>query len=322
MCAVFGLLDFNNVFSRKQREHLVKILSIECEARGTDATGFAYTDLNKHTVYILKNNVPAHRLRLKLPNNANFIMGHTRMETQGESKYNYNNHPFPGRTHDTAFALAHNGVLYNDKSLCKKYSLPKTNIETDSYVAVQLIESFNTLEPSSLASMAEAVMGTFVFTILDSNNNFYFIKGDNPLAVYKFDSGFYVYASTYDILDTALKKAGLNKYSYSKVDVHCGDIIKIANNGYLTKSVFSNRTLSSFYGRYYEYFGRFSDPVVAQLREAANSAGIPKDFIDILIDWGYEDFEIYELLQTPDELMREIDILTGEFNDDNETFEL
>lgn len=31
--------------------------------------------------------------------------------------------------------------------------------------------------------MAEQVMGTFVFTILDKEDNLYFVKGDNPLLV-------------------------------------------------------------------------------------------------------------------------------------------
>ncbi len=66
-------------------------------------------------------------------------MGHTRLATQGDKENNYNNHPFYGKA-DKAFAFAHNGVLYNDTVLRKSYNLPKTNIETDSYVAVQLIE--------------------------------------------------------------------------------------------------------------------------------------------------------------------------------------
>ena len=68
------------------------------------------------------------------------MMGHTRMATQGNCRKNYNNHPFPGRAGGQAFALAHNGVLSNDDILRRKLALPETKIETDSYVAVQLIE--------------------------------------------------------------------------------------------------------------------------------------------------------------------------------------
>ena len=76
-------------------------------------------------------------------------MGHTRMTTQGDEKFNFNNHPFYGKT-DLEFALAHNGVLYNDCRLRITEHLPSTRIETDSYVAVQLIEKKGTLDTDSL----------------------------------------------------------------------------------------------------------------------------------------------------------------------------
>ena len=38
MCAVFGLIDYEKVFSTKQREQILRVLSKECEVRGTDAT--------------------------------------------------------------------------------------------------------------------------------------------------------------------------------------------------------------------------------------------------------------------------------------------
>lgn len=43
-------------------------------------------------------------------------------------------------------ALAHNGVLYNDKELRRKQHLPTTPIKTDSYIAVQLLEQGQQLD--------------------------------------------------------------------------------------------------------------------------------------------------------------------------------
>ncbi len=60
--------------------------------------------------------------------------------TQGEVKKNYNNHPFFGNCKNLKFALAHNGIITNDDILRKEHKLPKTKIETDSYIAVQLLE--------------------------------------------------------------------------------------------------------------------------------------------------------------------------------------
>ena len=62
------------------------------------------------------------------------------MTTQGRASRNRNNHPFFGEAGGELFALAHNGVLWNDDILRRSKHLPKTKIETDSYIAVQLIE--------------------------------------------------------------------------------------------------------------------------------------------------------------------------------------
>ncbi len=79
MCAVFGLIDYGGTFSAKQRAKILNVLSRECEIRGTDAMGFAYNK-NGH-LKIYKRPVPASKMRLKLPSDANVIHGHTRMTT-------------------------------------------------------------------------------------------------------------------------------------------------------------------------------------------------------------------------------------------------
>lgn len=83
--------------------------------------------------------------------------------------------------------------------------MPKTKIQTDSYIAVQLIDSKNTLDFNSLKYMAETVEGSFCFTVLSEDNELYIVKGDNPMAIAKFD-GYYIYASTEAILKKALKR--------------------------------------------------------------------------------------------------------------------
>ena len=99
-------------------------------------------------------------------------MGHTRLTTQGDQKHNQNNHPFSGNV-GTDFALAHNGTIYNDTLLREERQLPDISIETDSYIAVQLIESKHELTFDSLRYMAEQVRGSFTFTFLDEENNLY-----------------------------------------------------------------------------------------------------------------------------------------------------
>lgn len=98
---------------------------------------------------------------------------------------------------ENTLAFAHNGVLYNDVQLRKSENLPKTHIETDSYVAVQLLEKEETVHQDSLKHMAELVDGSFVFTVLDEEDSIYFVKGENPLTIFHYKKmRLYVYAST------------------------------------------------------------------------------------------------------------------------------
>lgn len=81
MCCLFGLIDYNNTFNAKEKNRLIKILSTECEARGTDATGIAFN--TESGLHISKRPVPAHKMWYRIPESARVVMGHTRMTTQG-----------------------------------------------------------------------------------------------------------------------------------------------------------------------------------------------------------------------------------------------
>ena len=312
MCAVFGLIDYANHFTARQREKVLKVLSKECESRGTDATGFAFN--HRHGMTIYKKPIAAHRMRLHLPQESNIILGHTRMATQGDKKDNFNNHPFSGRTGATGFALAHNGVLHNDFRLQKQYDLPATNIETDSYVAVQLLEQSKALDFAALISMAEKVEGSFVFTVLDDADNMYFVKGDNPLALYHFaHEGFYIYASISSILDSALMRLGLLTGFYTEIPSICGDILKIDPNGKLTTAKFDTSHLHNWdygYLRNYPFSYRqenIDSLAVNQLKEFASYLCIEPEHIDLLLEYGYTTDDIEDMFYTPGELECAID---------------
>ena len=164
MCCLFGLLDYGHSLTAVQKNHILLVLSAACEARGTDATGISYnTDF---ALSIFKRPLPAHFMRYRMPK-IRTVMGHTRLSTRGDERFNYNNHPFAGKVGNTNFALAHNGVIHNDMELRKTEKLPATNIETDSYVAVQLIEKQQELSFDSLKYMAEQLEGSFTITVLN-----------------------------------------------------------------------------------------------------------------------------------------------------------
>lgn len=226
-------------------------------------------------------------------------MGHTRMTTQGNEKFNYNNHPFYGRA-DVNFAFAHNGVLYNDKELRVEKHLPQTQIETDSYVAVQLLEQQGKLDFGSLKSMAESVQGSFCFTALDEDNTLYLVKGSNPMCLLHFaELGLYTYASTESILKKALQKVGFHKYPFEVLNVDEGTILKIDRYGFLSGSTFEVQESFRF-GKWYNWYDELEEEYYTQqeelLLEMCSCYGVTEDDILLLLDYGYSADEIEEML--------------------------
>ena len=297
MCALFGWLDYKGVVSDKLLKKLTQALVNAAEERGTDASGIAYVKSGKITIY--KRPKPAHKLRFNAPNGTKAIMGHTRMTTQGNEKFNYNNHPFYGHA-DVNFAFAHNGVLYNDKELRVEKHLPQTQIETDSYVAVQLIEQQNKLDFDSLKSMAELVQGSFCFTALDENNTLYLVKGSNPMCLLHFAQlGLYIYASTKSILKKALQKAGFHKYPFEVLNLEEGTILKIDRYGFLSGSTFEVQESFRF-GKWYNWYDELEEEYYSQqeelLLEMCNCYGVTEEDVLLLLDYGYSADEIEEML--------------------------
>ena len=299
MCCLFGILDYGHSLTTPQKNHILSVLATACEVRGADATGIAYN--TKSSLKIFKRPLPAHRMRMRIPPNTNYIMGHTRLSTQGSERINRNNHPFHGSVRGTSFALAHNGMLLNDCELQKK--LPATKIETDSYVAVQLIERFEELSFSSLKQMAEQVEGTFSFTVLDNQDNLYLIKGNNPLCLYHWPRwGLYLYASTEDILKKALQGIRIKLDVPEEVEIDSGDIVRIDCYGHIVRNHFdvSHLFSSHSYGWpcHFSFLNWESKPVpdeyVSELKSVARAFGYSPDDIDLLLREGFTPEEIEE----------------------------
>lgn len=296
MCCLFGIMDCRHALTAKQKNKLLSALASAAEARGTDATGIAYNDRGKLRIY--KRPWPAHFMRFHVPEDARVIMGHTRMTTRGAAFRNRNNHPFPGYAGGQRFALAHNGVIWNDDFLRRSLGLPQPNIETDSYISVQLIERKNALDFASLRYMAEQVEGSFTFTILDTADNLYFIKGDNPLCLYHYPKlGLYLYASTEEIL-----KKGASAISLpmpARVELACGDILRIGGDGQMEREQFDANQLLCWYEplrRPYAWNGRDRNTYLEEIKSVAPAYGYTAEAIDRMAAVGFSPEEIEEFL--------------------------
>ena len=304
MCAIFGMIDYNKKLNVFERHNIIRTLSKECEVRGTDATGISYVCHDGLHVY--KKAVKASKFNFYLPYESRMVIGHTRMTTKGNESKNYNNHPFFGNTFKGRFALAHNGVLYNDEILRAELKLPETFIETDSYIAVQLLEYYGEINFENIAAMAETVSGSFCFSILTDKNELYLVKGSNPLTIYDC-GGYYLYASTADILDKTLKKLNISKKK--TISIESGEILKISADGTIQRSNFD--FVDDYFGgykwkNYYSDFDCYDDTVdeeeLEELIMFANWFGIEEEDIMLLLDMGYSTMDIEELLYDVEEL--------------------
>ena len=313
MCCLFGLLDYRGELTLKDRQRILKVLSVECEARGTDATGIAYF-VNDH-LSIQKAAKPAHRMRFQLSSKARYIMGHTRLTTQGSEKKVYNNHPFGYQAGSTTFALAHNGVLNNEDELRRKYGLQKTRVETDSFIAAQLLGRLRRVNFNTLQRMAEEVRGTFTFTVLDEYNNLFFVKGDNPMCICHFPNyGLYLYASTQDILFKALAKLNLSSATKELIPIRQGEIIKIASDGSISGSRFDDSHLLLNQSLLWPYTGSWTlhaspfteeeeqaqEEYLEDLFDFAEYNGVHREDLQLLLESGYDVTDLEELIFNPD----------------------
>lgn len=300
MCCLFGFVDYAGSLSAEQKNRLIRELSIAAEVRGTDATGVAYNSSRGLQIY--KRPLAAHRLHLRIPAEAHVVMGHARMTTQGSAKKNFNNHPFFGRVKGKSFALAHNGVIWNDLELRRTKHLPRTKVQTDSFIAVQLIEQQKALNLSVLKCVAEQVEGSFSFSVLSEQDELWLVKGDNPLTIAYFPAvGVYVYASTAEILNKALARCGNWLGRGEKVAVEMGDIVKIDSKGRITHGTFD---ASKFYRSSWGYWDVPLYPRLPQseeehlslLKSVAKAFGFTGEMIDRLLEQGFSTDDIEELL--------------------------
>ena len=111
--------------------------------------------------------------------------------------------------------------------------------------------------------------------------------------------GLYIYASTESIMKNALKKIGLHKIPYTKIETVHGDIIKINNIGTITRSEFERKE-DFRYVSFMRYYDDLEEEYYTQheqlLLEMCNCYGVDEDDVMILLDYGYSADEIEDMI--------------------------
>ncbi len=294
MCCLFGFYHYGGGEIDKL-SGLTNLLAENATVRGTDAAGIACNDRGKLIIH--KEAKAAYNIDFKHPESVVCVTGHTRHATQGDKKKNYNNHPFAGTCKNLKFALSHNGVLINDADLKKQYHLPKTKIATDSYIAVQLLEKKKQLNVDSVKFMAESISGSFAFSILDSSDTLWLIRGDSPLSLVHLPKyRLYVYASTDEILYKSLVDTKLfneiKTGSFEEIKVRPGDILRILPNGKVLTDTFSYTDYSDFH--WWDY--SLKDDYIEDLKSVAAYQGYSPEVVDTLLAEGFMPEEIEDYI--------------------------
>lgn len=254
MCSLYGMMVYDNSkINLKEKRILLECLGISGEERGTDATG--YSTITSKGMFINKYGKRAlsFKFGLGVSKKTHAILGHTRATTHGSAFNNQNNHPFMSKKKD--FSLAHNGVLYNYEEVREELELETKpldkkgrEIETDSYVAVQILEKFG-LNFEGMKKLGESVDGSYNFTILDLDENIWIVRNNNPLVIYDFvELGTIVYTSTETMMTKAMSQFASRLNLHYKFDevfhkeeiiTNAGDIIKIDTSGLVEKESFN-----------------------------------------------------------------------------------
>jgi len=309
MCGIFGYLNYGGFVKNTDLKSLTESLAYESAIRGIDATGIAFINY-KNKLEIQKAPKPSYSFKINFPKvNPSALIGHTRHTTQGSEKLNINNHPFSGGKGNSQFALAHNGILYNDKTLRQQDKLPDTKIQTDSYIAVQLLEKLGDISLNSIASMSEDIEGSFVFTVLDKHSNLYISKSDNPISIiHHKDLNLYIYASTEKILMSALMKSNLishftptekNIAQIEFMEIQDGEAIEINNKGAYSTTSFKMKEKNIFKWAGIPFHYQFNDCTEGyrqDLKGVAKLMGYGEEFIESLISEGLSADEIEDFI--------------------------
>ena len=113
----------------------------------------------------------------------NFLIGHNRLATSGDKNKNQNNHPFIINN----FMLVHNGIINNSDELRKEFKV-KSNIETDSFIIIYLINHYfkKSLKKNRIKRIIDAIKKTTkkiegffsVFLYDKKDNNIFYFKDD------------------------------------------------------------------------------------------------------------------------------------------------
>ena len=203
MCGIVGYIG------EQQAAPILLAGLSKLEYRGYDSAGICVRDESNGNVEVVKAKGRLRTLIEKTDDGHSVIgtsgIGHTRWATHGEPSEN-NAHPHC--SDDKNVVLVHNGIIENFQELKEK--LVKRGYtfysETDTEVAVKLIDYYYKKTESPLTSIATAMLhirGSYAFGVMfkDCPNKIFAASKDSPLIIGKSEHGTLIGSDVPAILD-------------------------------------------------------------------------------------------------------------------------
>jgi len=208
MCSIAGYSLSTN--SNIQPRKLAKALLREMDVRGNQASGYAWQSSTGSGIY--KRDVAGAQLSMKpMSRGTRVAVLHTRYATHGSTSDNANNHPV--MSPDRSVALVHNGVIYNHNTV--RGEIPHKLPEVDSSVIPALLQTFERNTDSF-----DKLDGDASVAWLDDNDRLTLKVARisySPLVVATLPDGSFVFASTEEMLLSALKSMRLKPTYLEKI---------------------------------------------------------------------------------------------------------
>ena len=209
MCGIIGLFKYKQITDVEETIQVISKMLVECETRGTDATGIAIINSDTNKIEVYKKPLRARdfvktdewKEVIRDFGTFNIILGHTRNATHGDPENPENNHPFFNKKENVV--MIHNGIISNHRELYEKHKMKQVG-ECDSSIILDLFcKTKNINEP------IKQIRGGMAFTLYH-DEKLYLFRNSYPLFI-SFDNQnktFY-FASELDFITKSLTKKHL-----------------------------------------------------------------------------------------------------------------
>jgi len=209
MCGIFGLItDKGSACLDGKKESVVRTLIDSAQTRGRDSSGIIIYDENHNEYTVFKGSLPIKSLaasqqyrnsvreslnRSRIGSSPFFLMGHSRLATNGSQRSQENNQPV---VIDNIMAI-HNGIIVNDEELWSRHSHLTRSYEVDTEIFLALLshslksgadlhsalEEVNT-QIEGTASMAIALPEMKMLLLHSNNGSLYVLSNLKDVLVF------------------------------------------------------------------------------------------------------------------------------------------